>query len=80
MEGLEQVLEVVNLFAFVALGLLAFLLWRQRRDKPSFWMTLTFVDLGVVAIVGRIFEMVYGESATPDCAEKVLLASLLLFP
>lgn len=80
MEGLEQVLEVVNLLAFVGLGLLAFLLWRKRTDKPSFWMTLTFVDLGVVAIVGRVFEMVYGESATPDFAEKILIASLLLFP
>lgn len=80
MAGLEQALEVVNLIAFVGLAMLTYLLWRRRRDRPSFWMTLTFLDLALVAIAGRLLDMAAGRSTALDLAESALIAVLLLFP
>ena len=81
MAGLEEALRIVNLFAFVGLALLALLLWRQRKDKPSFWMMLTFLDLASVAIAGRILERFEGqESIALDIASKLLIVVLILFP
>ena len=81
MAGLELVLEWVTLIAFVALGVVTFVLWQQRKDRPSFWMFLTFLDLSVVVVVGEILELFEGqESMALDYAQKILVAVLLLFP
>jgi hypothetical protein len=78
MTGFEQALEIVNLLAFVGLAILTFVQWMRRRDRPSFWMTLTFIDLAVVAIAGRVLELASREVV--DFAENILIAVLLLFP
>ena len=81
MQGFEQVLEWVNVVAFVALAVLTFVQWRKRKDGPSFWAFLTFLDLGAISIAGRILEQFEGqESLALDVAVKVLIAVLLLFP
>lgn len=81
MAGFEQALEIVNLLAFVGLAVLALLLWRQRKDRPSLWTMLTFADLAAVAIAGRVFDYFEDtESAALDFAETILIAILLLFP
>lgn len=78
MTGFEETLEIVNLAAFVGLAILTFVQWRRRRDRPSFWMTLTFIDLGLVAIAGRVLEL--ASPKVVDFAENILIAVLLLFP
>jgi hypothetical protein len=78
MTGFEEALEIVNLFAFVGLAIITLVQWRRRRDRPSFWMTLTFIDLAVVAIAGRVLEL--ADPNVVDYAENVLIAVLLLFP
>ena len=80
MQGLEQALEVVNLIAFAGLAVLAFLLWKERKDPPSFWMSLTFVDLGAVVVAGRVLDLLDEGSPVVEVAEKILVAVLLLFP
>ena len=80
MAWFQRALEIVNLLAFVGLGLLTLFLWRQRRDRPSFWMFLTFVDLAAVALAGEVLELFEGMSTAVDLATKALVAILLLFP
>lgn len=80
MEGFEQALELVNVAAFVGLGLVTFVLWRRRQDRPSFWMTLTFLDLALVAVAGRLLEQFDASPRVVDLAESFLIAALLLFP
>ena len=81
MQGFERALEWVNVVAFVALALLTFVLWRKRKDGPSLWTFLTFLDLGLISVAGRVLEQFEGsESVGLDLATKVLVAILLLFP
>ena len=79
MKGFEQALELVNLAAFVALALVTFVLWQRRKDRPSLWMTITFTDLALVAVVGNILELM-GEDAGSRLVESLLISVLLLFP
>lgn len=81
MAGFHEFLQWLTLFAYVALGLVTFVLWRRRHDRPSFWVFLTFADLGSIVIAGRILEQFEGtESLALDIITKILVAILVLFP
>lgn len=80
MVGLEQALEFVNLIAFVGLAIVTLLLWQRLKDRPSFWMTVTFLDLAVVVVAGRFLDLASERSAIVDIARSLLVAILLLFP
>ena len=81
MVGFHEFLQWLTLFAFVALGIVTLVMWLRRHDRPSFWVFLTFADLAVIVIAGRVLELFEGEqSVTLDIATKILVAVLLLFP
>lgn len=81
MGGLYEVLRLITLVAFAGLAFFAFRLWRQRHDRPSFWMFVTFLDLAVVAIGVRAIDTFAPDgSAAVDFVRTVFVAVLLLFP
>ena len=57
MKEFEAFLEVLSFVAFVGLGVMTLLIWRRRKDPPSFWVFVTFADLALVVIAGRILEI-----------------------
>jgi hypothetical protein len=79
LQTLIDVLEYVDLVAFVALAIVTFRIWKQRRDEASRWTALTFASLAVVVIAGEVIPE-ESDSATVDFAETILIAVLLLFP
>lgn len=81
MAGFHEFLQWLTLFAYSALGVVTFVLWLRRHDRPSFWVFLTFADLSVILIAGRILDLFEDEqSLALDVATKILIAILLLFP
>ena len=79
MNTFTDVLDWLNTVAFFGLGLLTLRLWLSRRDRPSFWMLLTFANLGIITVIGRILA-VTGNETLPDLPTKLIIAVLLLFP
>ncbi|HET7483197.1 MAG TPA: hypothetical protein VFK89_10090, partial [Actinomycetota bacterium] len=80
MKSFYEVIQWVNAGAFLGLALLTLRLWVKRRDKPSFWMAVTFADLGVLTVIGRVIQVVNGDRDLPLIATKFIVAVLLLFP
>ena len=78
-EDLNDVLEWVNLAAFVALGVTTFIAWRRRRDETTRWVSLTFGILGFIALVGA-FLPEDPEGGLMRWLVASLLGVLLLFP
>ena len=73
-----EAFRYVNIVAYVALGVVAFVFWRRRRDRASMWAAATFGSLGLLEILsllpndpGNFAERAVG---------RVGLALLVLFP
>ena len=49
-----QVLHYLNLVAFAALGVVTFLFWRRRRDRPTMWAAIAFGSLGILELLSLI--------------------------
>jgi hypothetical protein len=78
-ETLDQVLEYVNVVAFVALAVLTFRQWHRRRDTGSRWAALTFASLATVVSVGQIVPD-DAEGTVADWVDRLVIVVLLLFP
>jgi signal transduction histidine kinase len=77
MNSLANVLQYVNIAAFVVLALVCFRTWRLRRGSASFWAFATFGLLAVVALTGPIFDAI----ADPQVwVTKAIVAVIVLFP
>jgi signal transduction histidine kinase len=77
MNSLANVLQYVNIAAFVVLALVCFRTWRLRRGSASFWAFSTFGLLAVVALTGPIFDAI----ADPQLwVTKAIVAVIVLFP
>lgn len=72
-------LELVNLVAFVGLGVLTFLAWRRRRDEATRWVMLTFGSLAFIALVGRVLPE-DPEGPVMRWIVSSLIGILVLFP
>ena len=79
METFKEILDWLNTVAFFGLGLLTLRLWMVRRDRPSFWMLMTFANLGIIFVIGRVLS-VTGNEVLPTVPTKILVGVLLLFP
>jgi signal transduction histidine kinase len=77
MNSLANVLQYVNIAAFVVLALVCFRTWRLRRGSASFWAFATFGLLAVVALAGPIVDAI----ADPQLwVTKAIVAVIVLFP
>jgi hypothetical protein len=79
MEILLEILDWVTTVAFVALAIVTGLKWRERKSPPNFWMFLTFLNLGVIAVIGRVLPE-DSEAAGLHFVVAIIIAVLLLFP
>jgi hypothetical protein len=79
MESVLEILRWAVTAAFAALAVVTGLKWRERRSAPNFWMFLTFLDLGVIAFIGRLLPE-DTEAAGLHYVVAALIAVLLLFP
>jgi signal transduction histidine kinase len=73
-----QAFRYVNIIAYAALGVVAFIFWRRRRDRASMWAAATFGSLGLLELLslipndpGHLLERAVG---------RIGLALLVLFP
>jgi signal transduction histidine kinase len=75
--SLANVLQYVNIAAFVVLALVCFRTWRVRRGSASFWAFATFGLLALVALTGPIVDAV----GDPQMwITKAIVALVVLFP
>lgn len=79
MDLLDQILQYVNVAAFVGLGIVTFRQWRAHRSEASRWAVLTFAALATVAVMGLVIPD-EGRGAVYDWLQTVVIAVLLLFP
>jgi signal transduction histidine kinase len=70
--------RTINIVAYTALGVVALVYWRRRRDAASMWAAATFGSLGLLELLSLI------PSHSGNTAERALLrvdlALLVLFP
>jgi signal transduction histidine kinase len=75
--SLANVLQYVNIAAFVVLALVCFRTWRARRGGASFWAFATFGLLAAVALTGPILDAV----GDPQLwVTKTIVGLVVLFP
>jgi signal transduction histidine kinase len=75
--SLANVLQYVNIAAFVVLALVCFRTWRARRGGASFWAFATFGLLAAVALTGPILDAV----GDPQLwVTKTIVGFVVLFP
>jgi signal transduction histidine kinase len=70
--------HTINLVAFLALGAIALVTWRRRRDRASVWAAAAFGSLGAIELLSLI------PTHERDLGEKIVtrtaIALLVLFP
>jgi signal transduction histidine kinase len=73
-----RVFHTVNTIAFIALGAVAFVTWRRRRDRASGWAAAAFGSLAVLELLALI------PAHERNVGEKILarleISVLVLFP
>jgi signal transduction histidine kinase len=70
--------HTINLVAFLALGIVALVTWRRRRDRASVWAAAAFGSLAAIELLSLIptHERNVGERVVV----RVEIALLILFP
>ena len=68
----------VNLVAYTALGTVALLYWRGRRDRASMWAAATFGSLGLLELLSLIPN--HPAHLAERAGGRVEIALLVLFP
>ena len=76
MAGVDEVMQNIQFWLFVALMIAALVQWNRHRDRPSGWLAGTFVSLGVVVLAGEILS----ENDGRGWESKALIAVLAMFP
>ena len=78
MHSAVQVLRYVNLVAYVALGVVTFVLWLRRRDRPTRWAAIAFGSLGLLELLGLIPN--HHGNFVEQANVRIVIATLVLFP
>ena len=78
MQTAIHVFRYVNIVAYIALGIVTFRFWRQRRDRASMWAAIAFGDLALL----EIFALVPNHAGNiPERAlGRILIALIVVFP
>ena len=73
-----QVLHYANLVAYVALGVVTFLFWLRRRDRPTMWAAIAFGSLGLLELLTLIPN--HSGNLPERAVGRVVIALLVVFP
>jgi K+-sensing histidine kinase KdpD len=73
-----HVLHYVILVAYVALGVVTFLFWRRRRDRPTMWAAIAFGSLGLLELLTLIPN--HAGNLPERAVGRVVIALLVVFP
>ena len=73
-----HVLHYVILVAYVALGVVTFLFWRRRRDRPTMWAAIAFGSLGLLELLTLIPN--HAGNLPERAVGRVMIALLVVFP
>jgi signal transduction histidine kinase len=68
----------VNLVAYTALGVIALVYWRRRRDRASMWAAATFGSLGLLVLLGLIPN--HPGNLAERAVGRIDIALLVVFP
>jgi signal transduction histidine kinase len=79
LDELAEVVDYLNLAAFVGVALAAVAQWRRRRDRASLWALLAFLALAAVVVISRPLPE-RSDELWVDVVERLDLAVLVLFP
>lgn len=79
LEELHAILEWVQLFVFVMLGLVAYRHWRTQQSSSTAWLFATFGTLAVLLVMGRVIPE-GSDALWVLAARKIMIALLILFP
>jgi signal transduction histidine kinase len=70
--------HTVNLIAFIALGVIAFVTWRRRRDRASVWAAAAFGSLGVLELLSLIPQ--HERNVGEKVVTRIEIVILVVFP
>src|SRR3954452_14533484 len=73
-----RALHTLNTIAFIALGAVALVTWRRRRDKASVWAVAAFGSLRVLELVSLIPQHPRGNSH--QAITRIEIVILVVFP
>jgi len=73
-----HVLHYVILVAYVALGVVTFLFWQRRRDRPTMWAAIAFGSLGLLELLSLIPN--HSGNLPERAVGRVVIALLVVFP
>ena len=78
MHNAVHVLHYVILVAYVALGVVTFLFWQRRRDRPTMWAAIAFGSLGLLELLSLIPN--HSGNLPERAVGRVVIALLVVFP
>jgi signal transduction histidine kinase len=73
-----QVLHYLNLVAYVALGVVTFLFWLRRRDRPTLWAAIAFGSLGLLELLSLVPN--HAGNLPERALGRFVIALLVVFP
>jgi signal transduction histidine kinase len=76
---LVEVVQSINLVAFVALAVVAVRQWQQRRDVAAAWAALSFGALAAVVLLARVATE-HPRGLPQLLVQRIDIAILVLFP
>ena len=78
MHNAVHVLHYIILVAYVALGVVTFLFWLRRRDRPTMWAAIAFGSLGLLELLSLIPN--HSGNLPERAVGRVVIALLVVFP
>ena len=79
MKTLTELVQYLNLVAFVALAVATVTQWRRRRDRAAGWAALAFGALGAIVLGGRLIPD-HSDATAAEIGNRLLVAVLVTFP
>ncbi|MGH2819812.1 MAG: hypothetical protein ACRDJ5_04070 [Actinomycetota bacterium] len=79
MDNAQEIGSYVLLAAFWAVAVIAFVRWRRDRQAQARWLFLTFADLALVTLAGKLLPA-GGEDPVVGFLNTLVVAVLLVFP
>ena len=80
LEQISELLAHITTGAYVLLAVVSVLQWRRHRSRPAMWLSLTFLVIGGVILIGEFLPEPPATSSIIELVRRINLAALLMFP